>query len=138
MATPTRVYLIYAEEDYKFRDQLMTQARSAKLPVEFSDMPTKQPWVERWKMTVRTRAFQSDGAVVLISKKTKQANGLKWELECVANAQIPILGVFTEKLESSAVPDDLSDEARVVDWNAQEILAFIQSLKRAASAPGAR
>jgi hypothetical protein len=96
MATPTRVYLIYAEEDYKFRDQLMTQARSAKLPVEFSDMPTKQPWVERWKMTVRTRAFQSDGAVVLISKKTKQANGLKWELECVANAQIPILGVFSE------------------------------------------
>ena len=134
MASPLiRTYLIYAEEDYKFRDLLMNQAKSSRLPVEFSDMPTKQPWVERWKATCRTRAFQCDGAIVLLSRKTKQASGLKWELECINNAQLPTLAVLAEKVEKAAIPEEL-DEARVVEWNWPEITAFISTLKHAAGA----
>jgi hypothetical protein len=138
MATPTiRVYLIYSEEDYKFRDQLMSQAKSSRLPVEFSDMPTKQPWVERWKATCRQRAFQCDAAIVLVSRKTKQASGVKWELECITSAQLPTLAILTEKVEKNSIPEEL-DEARVVEWNWPEIATFITSLKRAAGAPGGR
>ena len=125
-----RTFLIYAEEDYKFRDQLIGQAKTAKLPVEFSDMPTKQPWVERWKATVRTRAYECDGAIILISKKTKQGAGVKWELECVNNAGIPLLGVYADQVERSSLPEGLED-SRLIQWNWPEIAGFINSLKQA-------
>ena len=81
MATRTiRVFLAYAEEDYKFRDLVVGQAKSSHLPVEFADMPAKQPWVPRWKAACRTRAFECDKAIVLISRKTKQGAGVKWEV----------------------------------------------------------
>jgi hypothetical protein len=133
MATQTiRTFLIYAEEDYKFRDQLTSQAKGARLTVDFADMPTKQPWVERWKATVRTRAYECDGAIILISKKTKQAAGVKWELECVHNAGLPLLGVYAEQVEKSSLPEGLED-ARLIQWNWNEIADFIKSLGQQSS-----
>jgi hypothetical protein len=124
-----RVFLVYAEEDYKFRDLLLSLAKTAHLAVEFSDMPTKQPWVERWKGSCRTRIYESDGAIILLSKRTKQGAGVKWEVECALNSGIPLLGVFGEKTESSAVPEELRDE-RIIEWNWAEIQAFIESLQK--------
>ena len=121
-----RVFLAYAEEDYKFRDLVVGQAKTAHLPVEFADMPAKQPWVPRWKAACRTRAFECDKAIVLVSRKTKQGAGVKWEVECIRESQIPVLVVYTEKCESSAVPDELYDQ-RTVEWNWPEIAGFIQA-----------
>ncbi len=126
-----RVFLLYAEEDYKFRDLLINQARSSRLSAEFTDMPTKQPWVERWKGTCRTRVFECDGAIILLSKRTRQGSGVKWELECVANAGIPLLGVYAEKCDDSALPDELPD-VRLIEWNWPEIASFIESLQKPA------
>jgi hypothetical protein len=128
MATRTvRVFLVYAEEDYRFKDLLVNQARSAKLPVEFTDMPNKQPWVPRWKTTCRSRVFECDGAIVFISTKTKQGTGVKFELECVGEIQIPVLGVYVDKSGKSAVPEELLD-SRLIEWSWPEIAAFLQSL----------
>jgi len=133
MATRTiRIFLAYAEEDYKFRDMVVNQAQSSHLPVEFADMPNKQPWVPRWKAACRTRAFECDKALVLISRKTKQGAGVKWEVACIAESQIPVLGVYTEKCDRSAVPDELRDE-RVIDWNWPEIAGFISARDEPAS-----
>ena len=121
-----RVFLAYAEEDYKFRDLVVGQAKTANLSVEFADMPAKQPWVPRWKAACRTRAFECDKAIVLISRKTKQGAGVKWEMECISETQIPVLGVYTETCDKSAVPDELHD-SRVIAWNWPEIAGFIQS-----------
>ncbi len=126
-----RVFLVYAEEDYKFRDLVINQARSSHLPVEFADMPTKQPWVERWKGACRTRTFECDGSIILVSKRLKQGSGVKWELECVANAGFPLLGVYVEKCERSAVPDELQDSS-VIEWSWPEIAGFIDSLQKPA------
>ena len=129
---PTRniqTFLVYAEEDYRFRDQVISQAKNSKIPVDFVEMPTKQPWVERWKGICRTRAVECDGAIVLITKKTSQAAGVQWELECVSNAGIPILCVLADQCDKSAVPEEISD-APVINWNWPEIATFIQSLRR--------
>jgi hypothetical protein len=128
MATRTiRTFLVYAEEDYRYKDMLVNQARSAKLPVEFTDMPNKQPWVPRWKTTCRSRVFESDGAIVFISPKTKQGEGVKFELECVGETQIPVLGVYVDKAEKTATPEELRD-SRLIDWNWPQIASFLQSL----------
>src|SRR5579862_3723786 len=122
----TRIYLVYAEEDYKFRDILVGQAKTAKIAAEFADMPSKQPWVPRWKAACRTRAFECDKAILLISKKTKQAAGVKWEAECVRETQVPVLGIYMEKCDKSAVPDELAD-SRLIDWNWPDVATFIQA-----------
>ncbi len=122
-----RVFLVYTEGDYKFRDLLIAQARSSRLAVEFADMPTKQPGVERWKAAVRTRTFECDGSIVLVSKKLKQDTGVKWELECVSNTGHPMLGVYTEKCDEHSVPDELNDST-VIEWHWPEIAGFIESL----------
>jgi hypothetical protein len=122
-----RTFLVYAEEDYKFRDLLVNQAQKAKLAVEFTDMPNKQPWVPKWKTTCRTRAFECDGAIVFISAKTKQGEGVKFELECVGETQIPVLGVYVNAGERPAVPEELRD-SRLIEWNWPEIASFLQSL----------
>jgi hypothetical protein len=128
MATHTiRTYLVYAEEDYRYKDLLVNQARSAKLPVEFTDMPNKQPWVPRWKTTCRARVFECDGAIVFISAKTKQGVGVKFELECVGEIQIPVLGVYVDKCEKSAAPEELRD-SKLIEWSWPQVAGFLQSL----------
>ena len=123
-----RVFLAYAEEDYRFKDLLVSQARTAKLPIEFTDMPNKQPWVPRWKASCRTRVFECDGAIAFVSVKTKQAAGVKFELESVSESQMPVLNVLVDKCEKSAVPEELRDFP-VTDWNWPKIAAFLQGLK---------
>ena len=133
MPNAIQTFLVYAEEDYRFRDQLIAQAKSSKLAVEFVQMPTKQPWVERWRGLCRTRAVECDGAIVLITRKTTQATGVKWELECVANAGIPILGVFADQCDKDSVPEEVR-ECQLINWNWPEIASFIQSLGRSGAA----
>ncbi|HTS26446.1 MAG TPA: hypothetical protein VMH81_11275 [Bryobacteraceae bacterium] len=130
-----RAFLVYAEEDYRFKDLLINQARSAKLAVEFTDMPNKQPWVPRWKTACRSRMFDSDGAIVFISTKTKQGAGVQFELECLDEIRIPVLGVYVDKCERSATPEELQG-SQLIDWNWALISGFLQSLgARKAGAP---
>jgi hypothetical protein len=128
-AQTVRAFLVYAEEDYRFKDLLITQARSAKLAVEFTDMPNKQPWVPRWKTTCRTRVFECDGAIVFISAKTRQGTGVQFELECVGELRIPVLGVYVDKSGKSATPEELRD-SQLIEWNWPQIAGFLQSLAR--------
>ena len=122
----TRIYVAHAEEDYRFYDVLIDQARSAKLAVEFVNMPTKQPWVPRWKGACRERVFQCDGAIVLITKRTHDATGVSTELEFVLDAQIPMLGVRLDQYQGS-VPEQVRG-APLIQWNWAGVASFLQSL----------
>ena len=43
--------LVYAEEDYRYKDLLVVRPEAANLPVESAvDMPNREPWVPRWKI----------------------------------------------------------------------------------------
>ena len=92
-------------------------------------MQAKQPWVPLWKSQCRTRMFNSDGAIVLISKKTQQGAGLSWELQCAREAQTPIIGVQVDKYEKGTTPEPLG-AAPIIEWNWPEIASFIQSVQR--------
>ena len=122
----TRIFLTYAEGDDAFRDKLISQARISKLPVEFFHMTTKMPWVPNWKGACRARVFQCDGAIVLVTKKTPEGNGIKSELEFVCEAQLPVLGVSLDQAQGS-MPEQVRDSP-LIGWNWAEIARFIQSL----------
>ena len=121
-----RIYLIYAAEDHRFADMLLSQARASGRPVEFDRMLVKQPWVAKWKGQCRNLIRMSDGAVVLIGKKTHEADGVHWELECVRECGVPTLGVHIDKYEKGRVPGELSSSP-VIDWDWAGISRFIES-----------
>ena len=128
----TRIYVIYAPEDYLFYDRLTAQARNAKVSAEFDRAQLKQPWVAGWKGNCRNRIYQSNGAIVLISKHINQG-GIEWELECAQTFDLPMLGVYLDAAKSGTVPKELKT-GKVIEWNWVEIARFIQSLKTGSSA----
>jgi len=129
----TRIFVILAPEDYLFFDRLKEQARTTRVDVEFDRMQVKQPWVPMWKGQSRTRIFGCAGALVLISKKTKDTGGISWELECAQKAEVPVLAVRIDKSDGNAVPVELKGKP-VIEWNWAEIARFIQTSASAANA----
>ncbi len=121
-----RIYLIYAAEDHRFADRLLSQARASGRAVEFDRMLLKQPWVAKWKGQCRNLIRMSDGAMVLIGKKTHAADGVRWELECVRECGVPALGVHIDKYDKGGVPDELCSSP-VIDWDWAAISRFIDS-----------
>jgi hypothetical protein len=131
-----RIFVIYAAEDHQFFDRLAEQARTARLAVTFERMQAKQPWVPSWKGQCRTRMFNSDGAIVLITKKISKEAGVNWELQCAREAQTPVIGVFVDKFDKGALPEGFGD-ATTIEWNWPEIASFIQSVKRSSKTSSA-
>jgi hypothetical protein len=126
---PTRVYVIFAPEDQIAYNRLNDQARKSKVDVAFSLMQPKLPWVPLWKGQCRTKIRECNGAVLLISKPTKDSPGLSYEIACAREAEIPILGVHVDKFNKGALPDGLGDSP-VIDWNWPEIETFLQSFNK--------
>ena len=127
-----RIFIIHATEDNLSFDKLTGQARTAKLKAEFDHMQAKQAWVPGWKGQCRTRIYNCDGAIVLISKHTSQGS-VGWELECAQAFAFPMLGVYVDKPERGFVPEQLRD-LNLIEWNWPEIARFIQSLTKGQSA----
>jgi len=121
----TRVFVIHVPEDYAAFDRLTAQARTAKLAVEFDRMQVKQAWVPGWKAQCRNRIYKCDGAIVLIGKKTNQGDAA-WELECASSFNMPMLGVYLDKPNPAAVPQELRD-AQITEWNWPAIMRFLQT-----------
>jgi hypothetical protein len=118
------VFLAYAEGDDDFRDMLIREVRDSKLPAEFVYMPSKQPWVPRWKTACQERAFECHGAIVVISRRTQGAESISAELQAIQGAALPVLGVC---MEPAPAPEALA-EVRLIQWDRSEVAAFIRSL----------
>jgi len=64
--------------------------------------------------------------VALISKKTYDADGAKWEMQCAVDEEIPIIGVQIKKDDKGTIPSELSGK-RVIEWTWDGIANFINS-----------
>ena len=134
-ARAVRIFLVHAEQDHRLFDLLTSQARGAGIPVEFSHMPSKQPWVPHWKKSCRERIFACDGAIVLISRKTSGASGVGAELDFLSEAQVPTLGVLADQ-DAGTVPAQIRD-VPLAAWSWTAIGEFLRSIERGAAAGGA-
>jgi len=122
-----RVFISFAIEDERARDFLVGQAKNDKSPFEFMDMSVKEPWSSEWKIKCRTKIKGCDTVIALISKKTKGADGAKWEMKCANEEGIPMLGVHIYKDDKGEVPSELSGY-KVIEWSWPGIDTFINSL----------
>jgi hypothetical protein len=134
MPQATRVFVVYAEGDERYRDLLVEEAAKSRMAVELVCMPSKQPWVPHWKVTCRNRVLQCDGAIVAITRRTSRGEGVRTELDAVCEARLPVLGVFMEQPRAAA-PEQVRDST-LLDWNWPEVAGFIRSLSRTSLTAG--
>jgi len=124
---PKRIFISFAVEDVRSRDFLVQHARDKRSSFEFVDMSVKEPWDNAWKTKCRIRIKGCDGVIALISKKTWNADGAKWEMKCASEEGIPMIGVHIYKDEKGAIPSELNGY-RVIEWTWDGIATFIDSL----------
>lgn len=127
MAGKKRVFISFAKEDANYRDLLVGQARNENSPFELVDMSVKEPWSNAWKTQCRAKIKGCDGVIALLSKKTRAADGARWEMKCANDEGIPMLGVHTRSDDKGAIPSELAGK-KVVNWTWANIKAFIDQL----------
>lgn len=125
--TKKRIFISFAIEDAYARDFLVGQSKNNSSPFEFVDMSVKDAWDNNWKTNCRTKIKGCDGVIALISKKTYNAEGAKWEMQCAKEENIPMLGVHIQKDGKGAIPSELSGY-KVIEWSWISISSFINSL----------
>ncbi|NJM73956.1 MAG: hypothetical protein HC862_29770 [Scytonema sp. RU_4_4] len=122
-----RIFISFAVEDSNARDFLVGQARGERSPFEFMDMSVKQPWDNAWKTNCRRKIKGCDGVIALLSKKTWNADGARWEMKCAAEEGIPLIGVHIYKDDKGAIPPELAGH-KVIEWTWVGIASFINGL----------
>ena len=122
-----RVFIAFAIEDEQQKILFAGQAKNANVPYEFVDMSVKEPWDEKWKTRCRTRIKGCDGAIALVTKNLKKADGAIWEIKCAKEEKIPLIGVYLDGTTISDTPDELNGIKKVI-WTQSNIKAFIESL----------
>ncbi len=123
-----RVFISFAVEDKVLRDMLVGQAKNEKSPFEFVDMSVKEPWDAAWKTKCRTRIKSCDGVLIIVTKKTRNADGQLWEIKCAKEERIPRRGIWGYSDDKPAyLPSEL-DGVRVMNWTWDNIKNWLDSL----------
>ena len=127
MAKNNRVFVAFAAEDANYRDLLKGQAKNDESSFDFVDMSVKEPWDNQWKTKCRTKIKGCDGVIALLSKKTANADGARWEMQCAVDEGISIIGIHIHKDDKGAIPSELKGK-KVIEWTWDGIKKFLDSL----------
>lgn len=123
-----RLFISFAMEDEKYRDFLVAQAKNERSPFTFVDMSVKEPWDEKlWKTKCRTKIKSCDGMIVLLSKNTRHSSGVRWEIKCAKEEQVPIVGMHIRKNDSRPIPKEL-EGSRVITWSWNNLAKVIKAI----------
>lgn len=125
--TTKRIFISFAIEDALYRDMLKGQSLNTRSPFTYIDMSAKQAWDSQWKTQCRTRIKGCDGVIALISKRTRNADGAKWEMQCANEEEIPMIGIHIHKDDKGQIPPQLIGK-QVVNWTWDAIRVFVDSL----------
>lgn len=127
MAKNNRIFIEFAAEDSNYRDLLVGQAKNAKSTFSFVDMSVKQPWDSQWKTNCRTKIKGCDGMIAIVTGKSMNADGQRWEIKCANEESVPVIGIHAQKSVHGMVPSELTGK-KVIEWTWDGIKAFLDSL----------
>jgi len=123
-----RVFISFAIEDKTLRDLLVGQAKNERSPFEFVDMSVKKPWDTSWKTMCRTKIKGCDGVLIIVTKKTRKADGQLWEVKCAKEEYIPRRGIWGYSNDKPAyLPSEL-DGVRITNWTWNNIKNWLDTL----------
>jgi len=123
-----RVFISFAVEDVQYRNYLVQQAKSERSPFYFVDMSVKKPWKNKdWQRKCRTKIKRCHGAIVLLSKNTYHSSGTRWEIKCVKEEGLKIIGMHIKKNDKGAIPPEL-DGKKIIEWSWDNLERFVKNL----------
>ena len=123
-----RVFIAFAIEDKFARDNLVCQAnRQNSAPFDFTEMPVRQPWNEKWKANCRAHLQGCDGVIAFISRNTAKADDTLWEIKCAREEGIPIKGFWVHADDPCRKPAELGNSG-IAYWTVENIVDFLHSL----------
>lgn len=122
-----RVFVAFAIEDEKTKILFTGQAKNKNVPYDFIDMSVTEPYDEKWKTNCRARIRSCSGAIALISKNTKNASGEIWEIDCIKDEKIPLLGIYIDGATFLNKTANLNG-VTCKEWTWENVKAFIESL----------
>ncbi len=123
-----RVFVSFAIEDKTLRDLLVGQAKNERSPFEFVDMSVKEPWDSAWKTRCRTKIKGCDGVLIIVTKKTRNADGQLWEIKCAKEEGVARRGIWGYSDDKPAyLPSEL-DGVRIVNWTWDNIKNWLDTL----------
>lgn len=121
------IFVSFAIEDKWAKDHLVWQAQQARVPFSFYDMSVKQPFDSMWKTRCRERIKKCNGVIAMLSKRTRLADGAKWEMQCAIDESIPIIGVHIHSDDKGQIPTELNGK-HVIEWTWDGIKKFVDNL----------
>ena len=122
-----RVFISFAIEDVKYRNFLVDQAKKENSPFEFIDMSVKKAWKQsEWQRRCRTKIKRCDGVIVLLSKNTYHANGVRWEMKCANEEKVKMIGMHIKKNDKGAIPPELNRK-RKITWTWENLEKAIKT-----------
>lgn len=126
--TSKRVFISFAIEDKNIRTLLSGQTHHEKTPFEFMDMSVKKPWDKAWKTECRKRIKRCHGMIVLITKNTKKADGVHWEIKCAQEEGLPIMVMYANNDGRKHILPGKLKTLRIQKWSWPNINKFIDRL----------
>jgi len=124
----TRAFISFDfDNDARYRDFLIGQAKNPNSPIEIDDWSLKYPFDEKWKTQCRERIKRTDIVIMLIGKNTYRAQGAIWEVQCAKDEGIPVFGVYINKDDKGGIPSSLKDCA-VIEWTWDGIAKKVKEL----------
>ena len=111
-----RVFISFDyDNDVKYRDFLVGQAKNPKSPIEIADWSLKEAFDTQWKTKCRERIRKTDLVIQLVGKKTYLAQGAVWEVACAKEEGVPVFGVYIDKNDKGQIPSSLRGSP-VIEW----------------------
>lgn len=120
------IYVAYANQDKKRRDQLKDIRLDTQKSFRFVDIPEGDVQDEKWKERVRKNVTKSDGVIALISKHTLSSGGQRWEIECACDEDKKIIGLWA--YDDDTTRPAVIERYRTIHWTKEDISRFIDSL----------
>ena len=115
------------DNDVKYRDFLIGQAKNPLSPIEISDWSLRYAFDMKWKTQCRERIKQTAIVIQLVGRSTYRASGAVWEVQCAKEEGIPVFGVYIDKYNKGIIPSSLKGSP-VIEWTWDGIANMVRKL----------
>ena len=103
------------DNDVRYRDFLIGQAKNPHSPIEIADWSLKYAFDSKWKTQCRDRIKRTGIVIQLVGSNTYKAEGAIWEVKCAREEGIPVFGVYIDKNNKGIIPLSLKG-CLVIEW----------------------